>query len=101
MVRGLLETCAVCPSSLDAAMNRWRRLLVTKLASIDGILTVVHQAGKDEYSVIDTVQTELGARTMTFDMKPTQSICCQPISELSQREAGFPPWCQRLSKCLS
>ncbi len=30
---------------------------------------VAHQAGKDEYSVMDTVQTELGARTMTLDMK--------------------------------
>ncbi len=30
---------------------------------------MVHQAGKDEYSVMDTVQTELGARTTAMDMK--------------------------------
>jgi len=45
---------------------------VTKQAfssNIDATLTVVRQEGKDEYSVLDTVQTEPGARTMAMDLK--------------------------------
>jgi YVTN family beta-propeller protein len=42
-------------------------------SNIDATLTVIRQAGKDEYSVIDTVKTEPGARTMAMDMK-TQTI---------------------------
>jgi DNA-binding beta-propeller fold protein YncE len=38
-------------------------------ANMDATLTVIRQVGKDEYSVIDTVQTEPGARTMAMDMK--------------------------------
>jgi hypothetical protein len=30
---------------------------------------VVRQEGKDKYSVLDTVQTEPGARTMAMDLK--------------------------------
>jgi hypothetical protein len=44
----------------------------TKLAfssNIDATLTVVRQEGKDKYSVLDTVPTEPGARTMAMDMK--------------------------------
>jgi hypothetical protein len=44
----------------------------TKLAfssNIDATLTVVRQEGPDKYSVLDTVQTEPGARTMAMDMK--------------------------------
>jgi DNA-binding beta-propeller fold protein YncE len=45
---------------------------VTKQAfssNIDATLTVVRQDGKDKYSVLDTVQTEPGARTMAMDLK--------------------------------
>ena len=45
---------------------------VTKQAfssNIDATLTVVRQEGKDEYSALDTVQTEPGARTMAMDLK--------------------------------
>jgi DNA-binding beta-propeller fold protein YncE len=38
-------------------------------SNMDATLTVIRQVGKDEYSVIDTVQTEPGARTMAMDMK--------------------------------
>jgi DNA-binding beta-propeller fold protein YncE len=44
----------------------------TKLAfssNIDATLTVVRQEGKDKYSVLDTVQTKPGARTMALDLK--------------------------------
>jgi DNA-binding beta-propeller fold protein YncE len=44
----------------------------TKLAfssNIDATLTVVRQEGKDKYSVLDTVQTDPGARTMAIDLK--------------------------------
>jgi DNA-binding beta-propeller fold protein YncE len=44
----------------------------TKLAfssNIDATLTVVSHKGKDKYSVVDTVQTEPGARTMALDLK--------------------------------
>jgi DNA-binding beta-propeller fold protein YncE len=44
----------------------------TKLAfssNIDATLTAVRQEGKDKYSVLDTVQTEPGARTMALDLK--------------------------------
>jgi DNA-binding beta-propeller fold protein YncE len=44
----------------------------TKLAfssNIDATLTVVRPEGKDKYSVLDTVQTEPGARTMAIDLK--------------------------------
>jgi DNA-binding beta-propeller fold protein YncE len=34
-----------------------------------GTLTVVHAAGKDKYSVAETVETAKGARTMTLDEK--------------------------------
>ena len=43
----------------------------TKLAfssNIDATLTVVRQERKDKYSVLDTVATEPGARTMAMDM---------------------------------
>jgi DNA-binding beta-propeller fold protein YncE len=45
---------------------------VTKQAfspNIDATLTVVGQDGKEKYSVLDTVQTEPGARTMAMDLK--------------------------------
>jgi hypothetical protein len=45
---------------------------VTKLAfssNIDSTLTVVRQDGKDQYSVLETLQTEPGARTMAMDFK--------------------------------
>jgi DNA-binding beta-propeller fold protein YncE len=45
---------------------------VTKQAfssNIDATLTVVRHEGKDKYSVLDTVQTEPGARTMAMDLK--------------------------------
>jgi DNA-binding beta-propeller fold protein YncE len=45
---------------------------VTKQAfssNIDATLTVVRQEGKDKYSVLDTVQTEPGVRTMAMDLK--------------------------------
>jgi DNA-binding beta-propeller fold protein YncE len=38
-------------------------------SNIDATLTVVRQEGKDKYSVLDTVQTEPGARTMAMDLK--------------------------------
>jgi DNA-binding beta-propeller fold protein YncE len=44
----------------------------TKLAfssNIDSTLTVVRQDGKDKYSVLETLQTEPGARTMAVDFK--------------------------------
>jgi DNA-binding beta-propeller fold protein YncE len=44
----------------------------TKLAfssNIDATLTVVRQEGKDKYSVLETVPTEPGARTMAMDVK--------------------------------
>ena len=44
----------------------------TKLAfssNIDSTLTVVRQDGKDKYSVLETLQTEPGARTMAMDFK--------------------------------
>jgi DNA-binding beta-propeller fold protein YncE len=45
---------------------------VTKRAyssNIDATLTVVRQEGKHKYSVLDTVQTEPGARTMAMDLR--------------------------------
>jgi DNA-binding beta-propeller fold protein YncE len=42
-------------------------------SNIDSTLTVVRQEGKDKYSVLDTVTTEPGARTMAMDLK-THSI---------------------------
>jgi DNA-binding beta-propeller fold protein YncE len=38
-------------------------------SNIDATLTVVRQEGKDKYSVVDSVQTEPGARTMAMDLK--------------------------------
>jgi DNA-binding beta-propeller fold protein YncE len=38
-------------------------------SNIDATLTVVRQEGKDKYSVLETVQTEPGARTMAMDVK--------------------------------
>ena len=38
-------------------------------SNMDGTLTVVVQEGKDKYSVLETVQTEPGARTMAMDLK--------------------------------
>jgi len=38
-------------------------------SNIDSTLTVVRQEWKDKYSVLDTVQTEPGARTMAMDLK--------------------------------
>jgi DNA-binding beta-propeller fold protein YncE len=42
---------------------------LTFSSNIDATLTVVRQEGKDNYSVLDTVQTEPGARTMAIDLK--------------------------------
>jgi DNA-binding beta-propeller fold protein YncE len=44
----------------------------TKLAfssNVDSTLTVVRQDGKDKYSVLETLHTEPGARTMAMDFK--------------------------------
>jgi DNA-binding beta-propeller fold protein YncE len=38
-------------------------------SNVDATLTVVRQGGKDTYSVLDTVETEPGARTMAMDLK--------------------------------
>lgn len=35
----------------------------------DGTMTIVHEDGKDKFSVIDTIKTEPRARTMTLDTK--------------------------------
>jgi DNA-binding beta-propeller fold protein YncE len=35
----------------------------------DGTLTVVHEDSPDQYTVVDNVQTERGARTMALDLK--------------------------------
>ena len=38
-------------------------------SNMDATLTVIRQVGKDEYSVLEMVPTEPGARTMAMDMK--------------------------------
>jgi DNA-binding beta-propeller fold protein YncE len=59
----------------------------TKLAfsaNRDGTLTVIRQISKDEYSVLQNLKTELGARTMALDPK-THTIY------LSSGQFGPPP----------
>lgn len=66
----------------------------TKLAfssNRDGTLTVVKQAGKDQYSVVQNVKTETGARTMALDSK-THTVYLSS-AEFGPKPAGskFPP----------
>ncbi|POA46708.1 YVTN family beta-propeller domain-containing protein, partial [Pseudomonas sp. GW460-R15] len=53
-------------------------------ANRDGTLTVIRQISKDEYSVLQNLKTELGARTMALDPK-THTIY------LSSGQFGPPP----------
>jgi DNA-binding beta-propeller fold protein YncE len=52
----------------------------------DGTLTVVRQSTKNEYTVAQTVKTELGARTMALDTK-THKVYLSS-AELGPKPAG-------------
>ena len=66
---GKLVTTVDIGGGVDAGAFNPRTQQIFMSCGADGVLTVIHEDTPDKYSVVQTVPTEKGARTMALDEK--------------------------------
>ena len=57
----------------------------------DGTVTVIRDGGGDQYSVVETIKTKVGSKTMALDRKTTISFCPRRITSLGPHPNRGPP----------
>ncbi len=66
---GKVVTTVPIGAGVDATWFDPETKFVLNSCGQDGVLTVIHEDSPDKYSVVETVKTEKGARTMALDPK--------------------------------
>ena len=87
---GKIVAAPVIGNGPDAAAFHPRTGLAFSSNGQDGTLTVVHEDSPNQFSVVQTLPTQISARTMALDPKTQQYLPCGRALSSTARRTGSP-----------